>query len=176
MAKSVHHEGICLFVKARRTVTLAELAKARTVLALDGVANHPHVGALLRTAAYFGVDGMILPAAQGPLLPPTGFGSPKGRRRAHQALLRRRLATALERDLTLPSSAPRPTPRRTRRSAPGPTPAPSCSAAEPGSGLSEAIRATCTALVAIGAGIPHPVESLNVSVAAGILLAARGVS
>ena len=175
MAKSVHHEGICLFVKARRTVSLAELAKARTVLVLDGVANPHNVGAILRTAAYFGVDGMIVPRpAQGPLLPPSGVRIAEGGAEHVKLCFVDDLAAAL-RNLKLPIIGAAPHAKEDAAKFAWPS---ACAIVLGGerSGLSEAIRATCTALVAIGAGIPHPVESLNVSVAAGILLAARGVS
>ncbi len=64
MADSVHHEGVCMLVKARPTPGPSELAERvgefGLVLALDGVQNPHNVGAILRSAAYFGVAAMLL--------------------------------------------------------------------------------------------------------------------
>lgn len=63
MAGSVHHEGVCLLVAARPAPRAAELfedvAEQGLLLALDGVENPHNIGAVLRSAAYFGVRGLI---------------------------------------------------------------------------------------------------------------------
>jgi TrmH RNA methyltransferase len=63
MAQSVHHEGICLLVAPRPVPTFSELLRsmqARGLLvALDGVSNPHNVGAILRSAAYFGASGLV---------------------------------------------------------------------------------------------------------------------
>lgn len=64
MAGSIHHEGICLLVKERPLASLAELAQRTAprglVIALDRVSNPHNVGAILRSAAFFGARGMIV--------------------------------------------------------------------------------------------------------------------
>ncbi|HET8936635.1 MAG TPA: RNA methyltransferase [Polyangiales bacterium] len=76
MAQSVHHEGVCLLVAARPAPKLSELLKSvrhgGLLLALDGVENPHNIGAILRSAAYFGAKGMIYTSAadDAALLPP----------------------------------------------------------------------------------------------------------
>ncbi|MDB4976946.1 MAG: rRNA (guanosine-2-O-) -methyltransferase rlmB [Myxococcaceae bacterium] len=64
IADTVHHEGICLLVKQRPEPRVADLARAiakeGVLLALDRVENPHNVGALLRSAAYFGTRGLLL--------------------------------------------------------------------------------------------------------------------
>lgn len=67
LAQSHNHEGICLFTKPRRFVAQADLAellvrRKGTAIALDRVRNPYNVGAILRSAAFFGVDAAILGA------------------------------------------------------------------------------------------------------------------
>ena len=57
-----HHEGICVLARAKRQPTLDQIASKRgpaTLLMLDGVANPHNLGAILRTAAHFGTDAVI---------------------------------------------------------------------------------------------------------------------
>lgn len=67
MAQSVHHEGVCLLVAARPAPKLNELLKSLRagglLLALDGVENPHNIGAILRSAAYFGAKGLIYTSA-----------------------------------------------------------------------------------------------------------------
>lgn len=71
MAASVHHEGVCLLVAARPAPKAAELiesvAEQGLLLALDGVENPHNIGAILRSAAYFGVRGLVYTSAEGSL-------------------------------------------------------------------------------------------------------------
>ncbi|MET0341498.1 MAG: RNA methyltransferase [Polyangiales bacterium] len=64
IAGTVHHEGVCLLVRRRTDVKLAVLREALTqgglLLALDRVENPHNVGALLRSAAWFGVAGLVI--------------------------------------------------------------------------------------------------------------------
>lgn len=64
LADSIHHEGVCLLVRPRRPLDARELiervADAGLVIALDDVQNPHNIGAMLRSAAYFGVCGAIL--------------------------------------------------------------------------------------------------------------------
>lgn len=69
LTASQHHEGICLDMRRQPPLTLHELvarvppAPAPAVLVvLDGVGNPHNFGAVLRSAANFGVGGVILPA------------------------------------------------------------------------------------------------------------------
>jgi len=68
-AESTHHEGLCVVTQPRRWSSARELADAlaRThgaVVALDRVRNPYNVGAILRSAAFFGLEGALF-GAQG---------------------------------------------------------------------------------------------------------------
>jgi len=69
LTSSRHHEGVCFDMLRLPPLDLeamlagVPLAPSRSLLLwLDGVGNPHNVGALLRTAAHFGVDGVISPA------------------------------------------------------------------------------------------------------------------
>jgi TrmH RNA methyltransferase len=63
LAESVHHEGVCLLVRPRENPALEAIAKGLgercLVLALDGVQNPHNIGAILRSAAYFGAAALV---------------------------------------------------------------------------------------------------------------------
>lgn len=61
ISSSVHHEGICLVVKAIPPATLEEAIAQNKgpLLWLDGVQNPQNVGAILRSAAHFGVTFVL---------------------------------------------------------------------------------------------------------------------
>jgi TrmH RNA methyltransferase len=66
LTDSVHHQGICVIARRRRFATeesfFRELGSGRElVLFLDGVANPHNLGAILRTAAHFGVRFACVP-------------------------------------------------------------------------------------------------------------------
>jgi RNA methyltransferase, TrmH family len=69
MAQSVHHEGVCLLLRPRPAPgpkQILERVGARgLVVALDGVQNPHNVGAILRTAAYFGARAMVMTKGDG---------------------------------------------------------------------------------------------------------------
>lgn len=75
VAGTVHHGGIVAVIAARplKRVTaevLTAWAKERAaLLLLDRVSNANNLGALVRTAAYFGVRSIIVPDAPGAALP-----------------------------------------------------------------------------------------------------------
>jgi TrmH RNA methyltransferase len=75
-ADSKQHEGLLLEVRARSWSSLKELsswlvAEKATAVALDQVRNPQNIGAILRSAAFFGVSAVILGApAPHPGLPP----------------------------------------------------------------------------------------------------------
>ena len=66
LADSVHHEGVCLLVRPQPAVELGDLVEsiedAGLILALDDVQNPHNLGAVLRSAAYFGARGLIVAA------------------------------------------------------------------------------------------------------------------
>jgi TrmH RNA methyltransferase len=66
---SQHHEGVCFDVRRKSPVTLANLLQMiprapqpALLLWLDGLGNPHNVGAVLRSAANFGVHGVIVSA------------------------------------------------------------------------------------------------------------------
>ncbi len=68
LTRSEHHEGVCFEVLRAPPLSVAEWLqghadRARPALALllDGVGNPHNFGAVLRSAAHFGVDAVILP-------------------------------------------------------------------------------------------------------------------
>ncbi|HVZ33828.1 MAG TPA: RNA methyltransferase [Polyangiaceae bacterium] len=69
IAGSLHHEGVCLLAVEPREPELAALASrtdpAGIMVALDGVQNPHNVGAILRSAAFFGAAGLLLGGQRG---------------------------------------------------------------------------------------------------------------
>lgn len=68
LTASRHHEGVCFDMRPAAETSLGGLLatatdRPSTLLWLDGVGNPHNLGALLRTAAHFGVDGVIVPEA-----------------------------------------------------------------------------------------------------------------
>jgi TrmH RNA methyltransferase len=67
MTGSQHHGGISLVVKKPLSMTVAQYLKQAMVqpkdcvLALENVSNPHNLGAIMRSAAHFGVTGIILP-------------------------------------------------------------------------------------------------------------------
>ena len=68
LTQTQHHEGICFEVRRRPPLTLSTLLqilppppKPALLLWLDGVGNPHNFGAVLRSAANFGVHGALLP-------------------------------------------------------------------------------------------------------------------
>jgi len=67
---SRHHEGVCFEMVKRAPMTLTALLDksanrddASLLVWLDGVGNPHNLGALLRSAAHFGISGVIVPSA-----------------------------------------------------------------------------------------------------------------
>lgn len=176
VAGNTHHEGLVVEVKPRRWASGQELAdllakRRGTAVALDRVRNPFNIGAILRSAAFFGVDAVLLGApAPHPGLDPAAVRVAEGGAE-HLAMSRTtdladtlgRLrargiriigadggadADALATDFGRPAVLVLGNERE---------------------GLGPRIRAECDAIVAIrGTGA---VESLNVGVAAGLLVA-----
>jgi TrmH RNA methyltransferase len=175
-AGSQHHEGLCIVAKPRHWASAHELTaalvqKRGTALALDRVRNPYNVGAILRSAAFFGVDAILLGApAPHPGLPPTAVRVAEGG--AEYLLLSRTtdladtLARLRSRGVQIVG-----TDGHAKASAFGfrfARPAALVMGNER-EGLGDRVRAQCDALVAIPGG--GAVESLNVAVAAGVLVA-----
>lgn len=174
IAGTLHHEGICLEVRARPHVALTELAAALReggfALALDQVQNPHNVGAILRSAGYFGACGLLLGSREQRGLGPAAVRVAEGGAEYVPVCVANDLAAALDvLSAELPlhvigADAHEGTPlRRARFEKP-------CVVVlgNEHSGLSPDVKRRCTEWVHIpGTGA---VESLNVSVAAGILL------
>lgn len=174
-ADSRHHEGLVLAVRPRRFLSVGELgalllSRRGTAVALDRVRNPYNVGAILRTAAFFGVDALLLGApAPHPALHPDAVRVGEGGAE-HLGLARTTdLATTL---------------RRLRERGVGVVAAESQEGQDAArfpfarplvlvlgherEGLSDRVRTECTARIHIrGSG---SLDSLNVSVAAGVLI------
>lgn len=77
VAASVHHEGVCILAKEPKRLGDAELiaaigaARANCVLFLDGVQNPHNVGSIMRVAAHFGVKHLVGVDQQLPRISPS---------------------------------------------------------------------------------------------------------
>lgn len=73
MSASRHHEGVCVWLRRGRAATLADAIAAvgprGAMLALDAVENPHNVGAIVRTAAYFGIAAVLAQTEGGRPLP-----------------------------------------------------------------------------------------------------------
>lgn len=176
-AGSKHHEELCLELRPRRWLPPSELANSLVeqggaAVALDRVRNPYNVGAVLRSAAFFGVDAALLGApAPHPALHPDAVRVAEGG--AEHVLLSRttdladtlsRLRARGVRVVGADSGAPE---DASGYSFPRPC---VLVVGHEREGLSERVRAECDSLISVrGAGA---IQSLNVSVASGILIAA----
>ncbi len=80
---SVHHEGVCLLAKALLPLSTDAFLKSASqepqcILYLDGVSNSHNVGAIMRTAAHFGIRYIIGPEGELPPLSPSACRIAKG--------------------------------------------------------------------------------------------------
>lgn len=174
IAGTLHHEGVCLQVKARAPVALAELtralAKGGFALALDQVQNPHNVGALLRSAAYFGAAGMLLGSEAQRGLGAAAVRVAEGGAEyvpvCAVADLTGALAQLAAKGVGIVGADAHAGEPLTRARFPRPC---VLVLGSERSGLTNSVQAQCTQRVRIeGSG---QIESLNVSVAAGILLA-----
>jgi TrmH RNA methyltransferase len=172
IAGTVHHGGVVAVARPQPIAALdpaaaAEWARAgNPLLVLDGIANPHNLGAIARSAAFFGIERLVLADRPDQALP-----SDASYRIAEGGLDCVTLYRA-----SLPEALPKLKPAyRILGGAPGgermPRPGAGAAALVLGneeSGLSPAVAAACDGLV----GLPGSgrVESLNVGVAAGILL------
>lgn len=178
IAGAVHHEGICISARPRRVLGVDALVgalrdgKCRAAIALDDVSNPHNVGAILRTAAFFGVEALLIasPEDRAPIAPAAVRIAQGGAE--HVVIVRcdalapalRRIADA--RVMVLGTDV-----RGARSIDEVRWPARAVIAlGSEAEGMTNAVRGACTELVTIpGSGA---VDSLNVSVAAGVVLAA----
>jgi TrmH RNA methyltransferase len=178
---STHHEGVAILAKAIRRWDLDDLARAidrsddakavpGPILYLDGVENPHNVGSILRTAAHFGVMAVAGRAGDLPPLSPAAVRVAEGAAEAvpvcdlaDAPAVLRRLASA---GFTIVAAS--------SHQGVSPDKAPLSKKCvlvlgSEGKGVSAAIERVATGRVCIpGTG---SVESLNVSVACGVLLA-----
>lgn len=175
-AESSHHEGLCVEARPRRWSTPDDIAETlvrdRAVgIALDRVRNPYNVGAILRTAAFFGLRAAIVgAAAPQPALAPTAVRVAEGG--AERLMLARTtdladtLSRLRSRGIRIVGADARANDDLFRFAFERPSLVVVGNERE---GLAPRVRSQCDAVVAIrGAG---DLDSLNVAVAAGVLVA-----
>jgi TrmH RNA methyltransferase len=97
VTESRHHEGVCIVARTRPSVRAEDLFRApgpACVIGLVEVGNPHNVGAILRTAAHFGVRGVVFLGAAGtpaevgaaPLAGEPARALPPGRERVEGAV------------------------------------------------------------------------------------------
>jgi TrmH RNA methyltransferase len=172
---SPKNEGLCIVTRPRRWISTNELGDALTrvgtAVALDRVRNPYNIGAVMRTAAFFGLDAALLGApAPHPGLASTAVRVAEGGVEHLKLARTTDLATTLARLRTRGVVAIGADRRAT-------TPAIGFAFTRPvvlvmgneREGLGDRVCGECDALVRIPGG--GAIESLNVAVAAGILIA-----
>ncbi|HEY8076280.1 MAG TPA: RNA methyltransferase [Labilithrix sp.] len=170
VADSSHHEGLVVMARRRAWTTSKALGdllaqKKGSAIALDRVRNPYNVGAIVRTAAFFGVDALLVASELAPQAVRVAEGGAEHMALARTTDLVDTLARLRQRGVRVVGADVR-------------------GSADAGElrerpvvlvlghereGVADRVRAQCDALVRIeGTGA---VESLNVGVAAGILIA-----
>jgi RNA methyltransferase, TrmH family len=172
IAGVTHHEGVCIALRPQPSPGPAELEalldeEVFLAVLLDGVTNPHNVGAIVRSMAHFGASALIVGEGNGPALSPAAVRVAEGGAE-HVVVFRAPLDRAIERlrarDVTVvvADQAGPPRDRRWPRRV-------AIVLGSERSGVSPELRALADATVSIpGTGA---VESLNVSVAAAVLLA-----
>jgi TrmH RNA methyltransferase len=174
IAGSLHHEGICVLVHKREPRPLAELAHrtepSGLLLALDRVSNPHNIGAMLRSAAFFGAKGLVLADESRSLLTPAAVRVAEGGAEHVPFAQVATLAPALEELRRLGLAIVGADARAPLSLAALRWPARVVLVlGSEDEGLSLVVRKACDQLVHIAGS--SAMESLNVSVAAGVLLA-----
>lgn len=172
MSESQHHEGVCVWVRRGRAASLRDAIEAvgdsGAMFALDAVDNPHNVGAIVRTAAYFGIAAVLVQTEGGRPLPASASRIAEG--------------GAEHVCVTVGSSLPRALGELRRAGfqivgtdVRGGEPLGACSFAvrsvivlgNERAGLSDEVHGLCDEIVMIPGA--DKLDSLNVSVAAGIL-------
>lgn len=175
-ADSSHHEGLCVETRPRPWVSGRDLADALAktrgaAVALDRVRNPYNVGAILRSAAFFGLEGALFGAqAPHPELASTAVRVAEGGVE-HLALSRTTdladtLARLRQRGIRVVGADGHATTKASGFAFGRPVVLVLGNERE---GLGNRVRAQCDAVVAVGGAAR--IESLNVAVAAGVLMA-----
>lgn len=173
IAGSVHHEGVVVVADPLPLLDATDMLEGMpddgVLLALDDVDNPHNHGAIVRSAAWFGA-GVLLGGVDGPLNPAAVRVAQGGAELAPVAATRN-LAGALRRLAERGVAVIGADQNAERRLFDQPLPRPVCLVlGNEAHGLSVDVRRACTDTVRIGG--TDAVESLNVAVSAGILLAA----
>lgn len=179
IAGSVHHGGIVAVVAAPRLrpvtpeVVRGWAERKEIVLLLDRIGNAHNLGAIGRSAAHFGVGQIVIPDCPAAARPSDAAFRVAEGGLEHVAVWLVPDLAGLARELVaagyeVVGAATRGGRLEGRRAQAGSPPLLALALGSEESGLSPALAAACTRLVTIP-GTGH-VESLNVSVAAGILL------
>ena len=174
VAKTVHHEGVVV-VADQKPMELFEDAVSSLghdvlIIALDGVDNPHNQGAIIRSAAWFGAEAVLI-VQEGQTLNPAAVRVSQGGAESLRCLTTQSLESALD-QLRAMGFAIVGAEQKAKTSAfeqtyAGPTVLVMGSERD---GLSEGVREKCTLEVSIpGSG---EIESLNVSVASGVLMSA----
>jgi TrmH RNA methyltransferase len=175
IAKALHHEGVAVVAEPLATVPLERLADrprpGDALLVLDNVGNPHNLGAILRSAASFGARGVVVRASQAQAkLSPSAVRVAQGGAEVVPVSVVTSLQSAL-RSLRAPGYAIVGADASSSRELfeePLPRPVAVVLGSE-GEGLSPDVAASCDCLVRIPT--TGAVQSLNVSVAAGVVLA-----
>ncbi len=68
MTKATHHEEVCMLVRKSLTRSLEQFLQTKPqkclLIALENVSNPHNIGAIVRSAAHFGVTGLVVPDAK----------------------------------------------------------------------------------------------------------------
>ena len=179
VASSTHHEGLVVRAAPRKWSSMSDFADAMIrargfAVALDRVRNPYNVGAILRSAAFFGLEGAILGAlAPHPALAPDAIrvaeGGAEHLRLARTTDLAETLLRLRGRGLRVIGGESDVKTSLFGYPFVGPT---VLVLGHEREGLSSAVRAACDAVVAIpGTG---KIESLNVGIAASLCIARDG--
>ena len=81
LSRATHHEGILLVVKTKKIPTVKELLSQNgriLILALEEVENPHNLGAIMRSAAHFGVTGILYEAKVPVALTASAFRTSEG--------------------------------------------------------------------------------------------------
>ena len=102
LSKSEHHEGVVVRAKIKETHTLQNLLNKFdsqdqvTLIGLYGVGNPHNLGAILRTAAFFGCEGVVLDKEDGAKLSGAAFRVSQGGAEEVEVAVVREMREALE--------------------------------------------------------------------------------